>query len=209
MIRNSNAAVKAMEFTSFKKQEGVSDDDLMASVLKFEEILAKQPGVIFHCLVRNFENTYANVLFVENVEHLHQLSKEVAALPEAQHFFSLISMETVRMEFHEILKDDFHVPQGFACVECGTFTLKPESTIEAFISTSTNLEKNYLNKFDNCLEHFVGRVEGKKVSEIAIGKTYAKTKQVCYGYFDDKYGQELLNLAIMDTVNLDFWYLVA
>ena len=209
MIRISNAAAKAMEFTSFKKQNGVSDDDLMASVIKFEEVLAKQSGVIFHCLVRNLENSYANVLFVENAEHLHQLSKEVAALPEAQHFFSLINMETVRMEFHEILKDGFHIPQGFACVECGTFNLKPEATLEAFINASTNIENHYLNKFENSLEHFVGRVEGKKVSEIAIGKTYAKTKQVCYGYFDDKYGQELLNLAIMDTVNLDFWYLVA
>jgi uncharacterized protein YifE (UPF0438 family) len=118
-------------------------------------------------------------------------------------------MDTVKMELHEILKDDFKVPEGFACIECGTFTLKEESSIASFMKVSGDIEKYYLNAFDNNLEHFVGKVKGKKVSEVAIGKTYAKTKQVCYGYFENQYGQALLNLANIETVELDFWYLIA
>jgi uncharacterized protein YifE (UPF0438 family) len=171
--------------------------------------LANQSGVIFHCLVRNFKNEYANALFVENIEHLHLLSKEVASFPEAKDFFSLIEMGTVKMEFHEILKDDFKIPMGFACIEHGTFTLKEAATVDSFIEASNKLEKNYLSTFDNNLEHFVGGIKGKKVSEVAIGKAYAKTKQVCYGYFENQYGQALLNLADMETVELDFWYLIA
>lgn len=209
MIRVNNNFAKAMEFTSFKKKETVTDDELINAVLKFETVLAKQSGVIFHCLVRNFKNEYANVLFVENIEHLHLLSKEVASYPEAKDFFLLIEMKTAKMEFHEILKDDFKVQEGFACVECGTFTLKEDSTIDSLLKVSEDIEKYYLSNFDNNLGHFVGRVEAKKVSEIALGKTYAKTKQECYGYYENQYGQAFLNLADLNSVELDFWYLIA
>jgi hypothetical protein len=209
MIRVNNNFAKAMEFTSFKKKEAVTDDELTNAVLKFESALANQSGVIFHCLVRNFKNEYANVLFAENIEHLHLLSKEVASFPEAKDYFSLIEMDTVKMEFHEILKDDFKLPVGFACIEHGTFTLKEESTFESLLKVSSDLEKNYLGTFDNSLEHFIGRVKDKKVSEVALGKTYAKTKQICYGYYENKYGQSLLDLAHLATVDLDFWYLIA
>lgn len=209
MIRVNNNFAKAMEFTSFKKKEAVTDDELTSAVLKFETVVAKQSGVIFHCLVRNFNNEYANVLFVENIEHLHLLSKEIASFPEAKDFFALLEMDTVKMNFHEILKNNFKIPEGFSCIEHGTFTLKEESTVDSLIKVSDDLEKHYLSAFDNNLEHCVGRVKDKKVSEIAIGKTYAKTKQECYGYYENQYGQSLLNLADLTTVELDFWYLIA
>jgi len=198
-----------MEFTSFKKKETVTDDELTNAVLKFETALASQPGVIFHCLVRNFKNEYANALFVENIEHLHLLGKEMALLPGAKDFFALIEMDSVKMVFHEILKDNFKIPEGFSCIEHGTFTLKEEATIESFIKVSDNIENHYLSAFDNSLAHFVGRVKDKKVSEVAIGRTYAKTKQICYGYYDIQYGKDLLNISDLDTMELDFWYLIA
>lgn len=209
MIRVNNNFAKAMEFTSFKKKETVTDDELTNAVLKFEKVLSKQNGVIFHCLVRNFRNEYANVLFVENIEHLHLLGKEMGAIPEAKEFFALIEMETVKMTFHEVLKDNFKIPEGFSCIEHGTFTLKEESTIDSFVKVSNDIEEYYLSSLDNSLGHFVGRVKDKKVSEVAIGKTYAKTKQECYGYYESKYGQALLNISNLDTMKLDFWYLIA
>ncbi|MBW3466629.1 hypothetical protein [Arthrospiribacter ruber] len=209
MIRVSNNPAKAMEFTSFKKKETVTDDELMAAVQKFETVLNKQNGIIFHCLVRNFKNEYANLLFVEEINHLHLLSEQMGSIPEAKDFFDLIEMQTVKMIFHEILKDNFQVPQGFSCVEHGTFSLKPDSTFEALKKASNELETNYLNTFDNSLEHFVGKVKNKVVSEIAFGKTYAKTKEICYGYYNTPFGKALLNLADTETFDLDFYYVVA
>jgi uncharacterized protein YifE (UPF0438 family) len=209
MIRVSNNFAKAMEFTSFKKKESVTDDELINAVMKFENVLLNQSGVIFHCLVRNFKNEYANVLFVENVEHLHSLSKEIVSFKEAKDFFSLIEMDSVKMTFHTILKDNFAIPEGFACIEHGTFNLKDEATVEQFKMASDELEKYYLKTNDNYLEHFIGNIKDKKVSELAIGKTFAKTKQICYGYLENKYGQAFLNLANAETFDLDFWYLIA
>lgn len=209
MIRVTNNFAKAMEFTSFKKKETVTDDELMNAVLKFEAALAKQNGIIFHCLVRNLKNEYANVLFAENLENLHSLVKEVSSLPEAKDFFELIEMTTVKMFLHEILKDDFIIPEGFSCIEHGTFMLKETSSFDDLVIASKRLESGYLNTFKNHLGHFVGKVSDKKGSEIAIGKTYAKTKQECYGYFDNYFGQEFLSLADIDTADLDFWYVIA
>ena len=68
MIRFNNNPAKAMEFTSFKKRENVTDDELLFAVLKFETVLVQQKGIIFHCLVRNYSNDYANVLFADSIE---------------------------------------------------------------------------------------------------------------------------------------------
>ena len=209
MVRVNNNSAKAFEFTRFKKKETATDDELMNAVLKFETALRKQKGIIFHCLVRNFNNEYANTLFVENIEHLHLLGKEMRSIPEAKDFFDLIEMDTVKMTFHEILKDDFKVPASFSCIEHGTFTLKEDCTIDMMLKVSSELETDYLNSFDNSVGHFIGSVKDKLVSEVAFGKTYAKTKQVCYGYYDNPFGQGLLELADLESVDLDFWYVVA
>jgi len=52
-------------------------------------------------------------------------------------------------------------------------------------------------------------LDENKFSEITCGKTLAKTKQICFGYFDNPYGLELLSLADKDSMELDFWFLIA
>ena len=142
MIRVSNNFAKAMEFTSFKKKDSITDDELINAVLKFETVLSKQSGVIFHCLVRNFKNEYANVLFVTEIDDLKELEEKVMQLSEAQDFFKLIDEHSVKMAFHKILKDDFEVPNHFSCVECGTFSLKNEN--HKLLTISESIEKEYL-----------------------------------------------------------------
>lgn len=198
-----------MEFTSFIKKKSFTDDELLNAVLKFESLFLNQKGFVFHCLVKNYKDEYANVLFTENRANLDMILKEISSTQEAKDFFNMIEMDTVKIEIHNILKDEFIVPEGFACIEHGTFRLKEDVAIESLIDVSNKLEKHYLNNFDNSLQHFIGHVKDKKVSEIAIGKTYAKTKQICYGYYDNQYGKSLLELADLESLNLDFWYLIA
>ncbi len=209
MIRANKNAAKTMEFSSFNKKKSVTDDELLNGVLKFESLFSNEKGFVFHCLVKNYKDQYANVLFTESHSDLDRIIRKISSSQEASEFFSMIEIDTVKVEIHNILKDSFIVPEGFACIEHGTFTLKQDATIESLINVSNKLEKHYLNSFDNSLSHFVGHVKDKKVSEIAIGKTYAKTKQICYGYYDNQYGQSLLELADLESLNLDFWYLIA
>ncbi len=207
MIRVSNDFAKAMEFTSFKKKETVTDDQLINAVMKFETVLSKQNGVIFHCLVRNFKNDYANILFVKEINDLKKLEKNLIQLQETQDFFKLIDEQSIKMTFHKILKDDFLVPNHFSCVECGTFELKKDH--DKLLMISENIEKEYLNTFQNTKAHFIGSVNENKFSEITIGETLGKTKEICYGYFNNQFCNSLLEIADETTMELDFWYLIA
>lgn len=209
MIRFNNNPAKAMEFTSFKKKENINDDQLLFAVLKFETVLSQQKGIIFHCLVRNYDNEYANVLFSDSIEDLKDLGKNLGHLLEVQSFFEKVDIKTVRIEYHEIQKDTFQIPTDFSCVEKGTFSLNDSNDSKKLLSVSGNIESKYLNTFENTQAHFIGTLNENKFSEITFGKTLAKTKQICFGYFDNSYGLELLNLADKESMELDFWYLIA
>lgn len=209
MKRVSNNFAKAMEFTSFKKKETITDDELINAVLKFETVLAKQNGVIFHCLVRNFENEYANVLFVTEIEDLKRLEENLIQLQEAQDFFRLIDEKSIKITVHKILKDDFKVPSLFSCVECGTFQLKNQDENLKLLAISENIEKEYLNTFENTKAHFIGSVQENRFSEITLGETLGKTKEICFGYFNNQFCKPLLEMTDETTVKLDFWYLIA
>lgn len=209
MIRVNNNFAKAMEFTSFKKKETVTDDELINAVMKFETVLGKQSGVIFHCLVRNFKNEYANVLFVTEIDDFKKLEENLMQLQEAQDFFKLIDEQSIKMTFHKILKDDFVVPNHFSCVECGTFKLKNENENHKLLTISESIEKEYLNTFENTKAHFMGSVKENRFSEITIGETLGKTKEICFGYFNNQFCKPLLEMADETTMELDFWYLIA
>ncbi|MGU9937870.1 hypothetical protein ACTS9D_02390 [Empedobacter brevis] len=209
MIRKSHRSAKAMEFTHFRKKETVTDDALLFAALAFETAITAQSGLIFHCLVRNYDNEYANVLFGESLQDLKNLANTFGHLPEVTRFFELIDPQSVHIEYHEIQQDNFKVPEGFSCIEKGTFTLVKEEDADSLLHISENIEKEYLNKFHNTKAHFTGRVGDKLFSEITIGQTLAQTKQICMGYFDNPFCMELLNKADKETMNLDFWYVMA
>lgn len=209
MIRVSNNIAKGMEFTSFKKKETVTDDELINAVMKFEIALSKQSGVIFHCLVRNFKNEYANALFVTEINDLKKTQKNVLKLQEAQDFFKLIDEQSIKMTFHKILKDEFKVPNHFSCIECGAFTLKNENENLKLLTISESIEKEYLNTFENTKAHFIGSLNENRFSEITIGETLGKTKEICFGYFDNQFCKALLEMTDEATMELDFWYLIA
>ncbi len=118
MIRlNQNFAV-AMEFTTFKKKESVTDDALINAVLQLESTFLKhQKGILFHCLVRNSDNAYANVLFVDNKNALKELEQNVYDNEAAKTFFDMIAEGSSSINFHDILKTKFTIPTSFSCVE--------------------------------------------------------------------------------------------
>ena len=208
MIRVSNNSAKAMEFTSFSKKKNVTDDELINAVLKFETVLAKQSGVIFHCLVRNFKNEYANVLFVSDFEDLKKIEDKIIKLAEAQDFFKLIDEKSIKIGYHQILKTDFKIPHYFSCIECGTFELKNGIEQNKLLLAVKNIEQEYLSIFENTKEHFIGLIQKSKYSEVTFGETLAKTKEICFGYTSNPYCKRMLEMADETTMELDFWYLI-
>jgi len=199
-----------MEFTSFKKRDGVTDDEILKAVLAFEtEFLDKQEGIAFHCLVRNFNNEYANILFADCMDSIHTMMKDVHQNKEANAFFELIEEESVEMNFNQILKEDFIVPKQFSCVEYGRFQLNPGENQEGLLKASQTIENNYLNETPNTQGHFIGCISENLFTEVTFGETLGKTKEVCFGYIENKHCTPLLNMAQSESMHLDFWYLIA
>ncbi len=209
MIKISSKTAKAMEFTRFRKKESVTDDELLSAVLEFEKAIGSQNGLISHCLVRNYDNEYANVLFSESIQSLKELGDNFGHLSSVKNFFQLIEMSSVKIEYHDIKKENFVFPSDFSCIEKGTFSLNDSKDAEKLPCISEDIENEYLSKFDNTKAHFIGQVEPHLFSEITIGKTLALTKQVCTGYFDDPFCIKLLDILNKETMNLDFWYVIA
>ena len=212
MIRLQESQANVMEFTKFEKAENVTNEDFITSVMKFEkEYLSIKKGIVFHCLVRNLKGEYANILFADSMNTLKEIERGFMDNEASNNFMGNINPKTVKIYHHEILKENFQVPENFACFEHGTFAPKEEIDFieNDLIAVSDQIEKQYLNTFENSLGHFVGKINNERYSEIVFGKTLGKTREICYGYFGIEPGMKMLNMFNSKTMNLDFWYLLA
>ncbi|MCC9042104.1 hypothetical protein LNQ81_05280 [Myroides sp. M-43] len=206
MIRLSNAPVCAMEFTSFRKKATVSDDELLFVVARFERQLTQVEGLVYHCLVRNYDNEYANVLFATSMDAIKSLETVIGNTKETQDFFSMVDMNTVQIEYHEISKSNFTVPSYFGCIENGKFSLKDTAQASTLLSASDAVEESYLNAFENTKGHFISTRGDNQYAEIVLGLTLGNTKEICYGYFGNEACLSLLGLIDEGSMNLGFWY---
>lgn len=209
MIRVSNAPVCAMEFTSFRKKAEVSDDELLFAVLRFERQLAQVEGIVYHCLVRNYDNEYANVLFATSMQAIKSLETVIGNTKETQDFFSMVEVSSVQVEYHEINKPDFALPEYFGCIENGKFSLKDSNQQAALLLASDAAEDTYLNQYDNTKGHFITLRGENEYAEIVLGQTLGSTKEICYGYFGHEACLSLLALIDESSMSLGFWYVVA
>lgn len=212
MIKQENNSIKVMEFTKFKKAEHVTNEDLIAAAMNFESTyLSQQNGIVLHCLVRNLNGEFANVLLADSMESLKNIEAGFNNNEAVGTFMQNIDTTSVKVHYHQILKPNFVVPENFTCIEHGTFSPKENTSFseEKMLSISNTIESTYLEKFDNSLAHFMGKIDDTTYSEIAFGKTLGKTREICFGYFGFEAGQELINLYQQESVDLDFWYLIA
>ncbi|MCW9706935.1 hypothetical protein [Fodinibius salsisoli] len=209
MIKQSTTA-SVMEFTSFRKKEDITEEALIAAVLDFESsFLSKQEGLVLDCLVKGNSGKYANVMFAKDMASLKQIEQQAHSDKAAQHFFELLDIDSVDMAFQAILKEAFETPDHFSCVEYGTFSLNNSGDTDSLIKASEDIEDQYLDRFDNTKAHFMGKVEEGRYSEVTLGRTLGKTKQICEGYRQEHICQPLLNMIDTQSMELSFWYLIA
>ena len=212
MLQLNHVKPTVMEFTTFTKADDITDEDLINRVMKFEtHYLTQQPGLLFHCLVRNLSGDYANLLFADNMQNLKDIENGFASNDAAKELMQSIKPETVKCHYHHILKDNFHVPENFSCFEHGTFSPKQHSDFSEanLLAVAEQIEQSHLNTFENTLAHFIGEVDDETYSEITFGKTLGATKEICYDYLTIESGIKMMDMCDPDTMDLSFWYLIA
>lgn len=212
MIRLNGKSPKALEFTVFEKNSSVSDEELITAAMQFEALYLKNcKGVIFHCLARNLKGQYANALFAENMDNLKEVEKGFSANTEAKKFMECINHQSVKVYYHHILTVNVMIPKTFGCIEHGCFTMKNEKAFseKTLLEISEVVEADYLSSFTEHSGHFIGKIDNEVYSEISFGDTLGKTREICFGYENNPVCQQLLNHFKLETVNLDFWIVVA
>lgn len=199
-------------FARYQLQKGATADQLIDCSWNLkQQFLSQQEGIVEHWLLGNLKGEFADAILAVDEQAFDAMSDGYSKAESAAAVFALLDPETIRLRKNEILKPGIKVPTGFSCIEYGTFKPKQDGNFskESLLVASKNIEEKYLHDSDNTVEHFVGRVNDDTYSEVVFGKTLGQTRRTCFGYVGNPVCEELLGLFDSDSVDLDFWYVLA
>ncbi|WP_020591304.1 hypothetical protein [Kiloniella laminariae] len=205
-------AFSAMGFARYEKRPEVAGDDLIEACLTWRrEFLYQQPGIIRHWFLGNLKGQFADAVLAESPDALRQMGEKYPEYESSHAFMALLRPDTVRMSPNRLLSPAQQVPENFACIEFGSFKARAgESlTAEKLQEVSTRIEQRYLVNQPEMRAHFMGQVNSSVWSEISFVENLAAARRICNGYLSDPTCQELLSLFDPESVDLDFWFLLA
>lgn len=77
------------------------------------------------------------------------------------------------------------------------------------MAVTRRIEDEYLDNHRESQEHFIGKVDSDTYSEVAFVRTLGAARNICNGYVENSLCSEMLAMFDPDTVDLDFWHLLA
>lgn len=212
MLKRNLGPVGVMGFARYKKRHDASADDLIDAARRWQhEFLASQAGIAFHAFLGNTRGEFADAILAVDLKAFEDMTRRHSEAESSDAFMQLLDLPSVRLCRNTILKEGVLPPEDFSCVEFGTFRIKPGTmaTEETVRRASNHIEETYLRGSSNTRLHFVGKIDEQTYCEVAFGHTLAETKRICRGYVGDPDCQPLLELFDPESVDLDFWYVLA
>ncbi|MBC8242248.1 MAG: hypothetical protein H8E30_17495, partial [Alphaproteobacteria bacterium] len=98
-----------------------------------------------------------------------------------------------------------------SCIEFGTF--RPQAGIDfserALLEAARKIETGYLVNHPDSRAHFMDRINAETYSEVAFVKTLGAARKICQGYLVDDACGDLLAMFDPESVDLDFWHVLA
>ncbi|MDW3204963.1 MAG: hypothetical protein R8L07_05415 [Alphaproteobacteria bacterium] len=212
MLIDTTLQAHAFEFVRYNRLPETTPEDLAAAVLEWQEgFLAHQDGVVQHAFLGNLRGEFGDILLMRDSDALARLEEPYQASDYSKRILSLIDTNSIRFSFGAILKDGISAVRDFTCVEFGSFALPADSaaTADTVRAASDRIEATYLAESENTREHFTGQMDDRTYCEIVFGRTLAATRRTCLGYVGNADCQPLLDLFDPETVDLDFWTVLA
>lgn len=212
MIKTIGAMPKVAEFNFFSKAEGISDDELISSFLKFEaDYISLQKGVMLHCLFKNSNGDFGSLLFTKDLITLHEVT---VAFPCSNAFPALLNCIdrcTAQTQVHVILSEQFSVPEVFGCLEIGVFGREEDDILaqRSFLDVSEELECQNRDSSEDTVGYCIGRMNDGRYSEFVFGKNWRGARKAFYTYETTALAEKAASLRDPDLVELDFWSLIA
>lgn len=212
MIVKDTHPATVMGFARYERSAEGAAEELIDAVIDWQEqFLAHQEGILLHAFLGNLKGQYADVILAADETSFQQMAQNMATAETAQAMLKLLDRDSIRLCQSRILKVGVAVPTQFSCVEFGAFDLAApiEAGAEQVKAASDHIETSYLNAFANTKAHFVGQIDDRRFCEVVFGRTLGATRRNCLGYVGNPDCQPLLDLADPESMDLDFWFVLA
>ena len=212
MMKKNLGPLTMMGFARYNSGEGVKAEELIDACLTWrQEFLEQQEGIAMHCFLGNLKGQFADAIMAVDRTAFQEMSKRHPEAKSSQSFMALLDLNSVRLAANEILKEGAKVPDDFSCIEFGTFNARQNVGFSEtkMLQASRKVETEYLSRFPDSREHFMGRVDAETYSEISFVQTLGAAREICNGYLSNDVCKELLALMDVDTTEVEFWYVLA
>lgn len=212
MLRNQIGPMSVMGFARYEAKEGVEAANLIAAAHRWQkEFLAHQPGIAMHCFLGNSRGHYADAILATDAGAFAAMAEEHMQAPSSQAFMKLLRPDSIRLCRNDLMNPVQSVPAGFAAIEFGTFRPKHANgfTEDMLRSASDLVERDYLARDPECRLHLMARAGEGTYSEICFVETEGAAREICGGYLTSEACAPLLGLMDPESVDLDFWHVLA
>ena len=212
MLIRDKETVTVLGFARYETRDGVATEEVIAAALRWqEEFLAAQPGIAFHAFMGNGEGRYADAILARDEAAFAEMARRHPETESGLAFMGLLKPETISLCQSVILKDGVAPPETCGAIEFGTFALASgsDATLETVRRRSTQIDDAYLSGERAVAAHFVTRIDDTRFCEVSFGRSVGELRRLCNGYVGHPDCQPFLDLMAAESVDLDFWHVLA
>jgi len=212
MLKRNLGPITVMGFARYSSKAGVDPSELVtAARLWQKEFLAEQQGIAMHCFLGNLKGEFADAILATDQASFMAMVQAHPSAPSSAPLMKMLDSASIRLTKNILLGEPKCLPEGFSCIEFGTFNPKNPAFFSEtkMMEASDQIERAYLSRFDEMKSHFMGKVDDNTFSEIAFVETSAAAHEICKGYVSDPDCHPLLEMFDPETVDLDFWHVLA
>ncbi len=212
MLIKSLKNSQVMGFAQFQKQENVTTEEIIEKSLNWSEsFLSEIEGLNFHCLLQNTRGRFADIILAENQKVMDTMNSSFGQSDASKLMLEVIDPKSVRLNLMDILKSDFELPDKFAAVEIGFMELPADTkhSESDILLASERLESDYLFQQRSTLQHFIGKTNMGRFTDVTFGRSLGSVRKSCLGFDQETSAQLFLNLFDEKSFELDFWSVLA
>lgn len=212
MLRRELGPVAVMGFARYRLVEGTKPAEFLQAAVNWQEqFLAKCDGIAMHCVLGNLDGEFADAILATDQKSFGLMAEAHPSHPASEPLMGMLDRDSIRLTGNQLLGGPKELPSGFSCIEFGTFRPSngPGFSESGMMAVSDAIEQQYLARFSESRAHFMGKVDDGTYSEIAFVETSGAARKICGGYVGDETCQGLLNMFEPETVDLDFWHVLA
>lgn len=212
MLRKDLGEMKVMGFARYRAKDEVNPAELIGAARRWQkEFLEKQPGIAMHCFLGNLTGEYADAILATDETAFAEMSEAHMQAESSRAFMDLLEPGSIRLCKNILQQPLDAIPEGFCAIEFGTFRPKGGNGFNegALNAAAARVKQEYLSRFPESRAHRIGKIDGETYSEICFVETVGAAREICAGYINEDACLPLLSLFDPESVDLDFWHVLA